>query len=359
MNHTDPFASQQVLCVVAPFYNEEEIADRFYEALRDELLLLENIDYRLVFVDDGSTDRTLERLNDIADRDEAVSVLSLSRNFGHQMALTAGLDHAQGDAVVVMDSDLQHPPALIRSMVEFWREGNDIVSAVRQQSAGASWFKRSTASLFYWLAGRLSDTPIVPGACDFCLLSRVAHEALLTMRERHRFLRGMVAWLGFRRAFVPFDAPARTAGRSKYTLSKMIRLALDGMFSFSAVPMAIASRVGSIVLLAAACYLAYVLGRYCLVGDLISGWSSLICTVLILNGMQLIFIGLIGEYLARTFDEAKGRPLYLLKPPRLELDTTRNQPPRHGAVPAGFAANDQTRDQPAPKLRPLTPMEVD
>jgi dolichol-phosphate mannosyltransferase len=344
---------------VAPFYNEEEMASRFYEALRDELLLLENIDYRMVFVDDGSTDRTLERLNAIAERDEAVTVLSLSRNFGHQMALTAGLDHAQGDAVVVMDSDLQHPPALIRNLVELWREGNDIVSAVRQQSTGASWFKRSTASMFYWLVGRLSDTPIIPGACDFCLLSRVAHEALLTMRERHRFLRGMIAWLGFRRAFVPFDAAARTAGRSKYTLSKMVRLALDGVFSFSAVPMAVASRVGSIVLLAAACYLAYVLGRYLLVGDLISGWSSLICTVLILNGMQLIFIGLIGEYLARTFDEAKGRPLYLLKPPRRELDNARDRSPRQGAVPTGFATNHSSSAQPAPTRCALTPTEVD
>ena len=308
-----PSASPQVLCVVAPFYNEDEVVTLFYEALRDEVLLLEDIDYCFVFVDDGSQDRTLHRLNALAARDEAVQVISLSRNFGHQIALTAGLDHATGDAVLVMDSDLQHPPSLIPEMVRLWREGNDVVSAVRTETADAGLFKRRSAGLFYWLVNRLSDTPIKAGACDFCLLSRTAHQALLSMPERHRFLRGMIAWIGFRRAFVPFNAPTRAAGQSKYTLRKMVRLALDAVFSFSPAPIKLASQTGAVMLLAAAGYLFYILGRYWMLGDLIPGWSSLMCTMLILNGMQLIFVGLLGEYLSRTFEEAKNRPIYLLK----------------------------------------------
>ena len=327
---------QDVLCIVAPFYNEEAMVDLFYETLRDELLLLEDIDYRLVLVDDGSSDDTLARLNAIADHDEAVQVISLSRNFGHQIALTAGLDHAQGDAVLTMDSDLQHPPSLIAPMVALWRQGHDVVSAVRRQTEQAGWFKRHSADAFYWLVNRLSDTPIERGACDFCLLSEPAHQALRSLPERHRFLRGMVAWIGFRRVFIPFSAPARVAGESKYTLPKMMRLAMDAVFSFSATPIRMASRVGTLVMLAAVAYLCYVLGRFWVLGDLIPGWSSLICTVLILGGLQLLFIGIVGEYVSRVFEEAKQRPLYLLKPPRAQTETSEPTTVAERFLPAGL-----------------------
>jgi dolichol-phosphate mannosyltransferase len=232
------------------------------------------------------------------------------------VALTAGLDHAKGDAVLTMDSDLQHPPSLIGPMVELWLEGNDVVSAVRQHTDSVGWFKRHSADAFYWLVNRLSDTPIERGACDFCLLSRPAHQALLSLPERHRFLRGMVAWIGYRRVFIPFHAPARAAGESKYTLAKMVRLAMDAVFSFSTAPIRMASRVGTLVMLAAATYFCYVLGRHWILGDLIPGWSSLICTVLLLGGLQLLSIGIVGEYMSRIFEEAKQRPVYLLKPPQ-------------------------------------------
>lgn len=320
------------LCIVAPFYNEADGIAGFYEALRDELLLLDDVDYRCIFVDDGSQDSTLEQLNAIAAGDEAVRVISLSRNFGHQIALTAGLDHADGDAVVMMDSDLQHPPQLISEMVDLWRGGADVVSAVRQDTEDATFFKRLSSRMFYALVRQLTDTPIVPGACDFCLLSRAAHQALLAMPERQRFLRGMIAWIGFRRAFVPFRAPRRAAGESKYSLRRMTRLALDAVFSFSTVPIRMAYQVGALVLLAAGTYMTYILGRYWLLGDLVPGWGSLICTVLILNGIQLVFTGLIGEYLARTFEEAKGRPTYLLKQP-LRVNQRTEAPPAAAKLP--------------------------
>jgi glycosyltransferase involved in cell wall biosynthesis len=308
-----PETSRPVLSIVAPFYNEEETAKLFYTVLRDELGSLDNIDFQFVFVDDGSDDQTLKTLTEIAQADTAVQVLSLSRNFGHQVALTAGLDHASGDAVLMMDSDLQHPPALIPRMIDAWRDGSDVVSAVREQTSGASFFKRHSASLFYRLVGSLTDTPITPGACDFCLLSRRAHQALMRMPERHRFLRGMISWIGFPRSFLPFNAPARAAGETKYTVRKMVRLALDAVFSFSTAPIKLASQAGGVLVLAAAIYFGYILWRYWIVGDLIPGWGSLICTVLILNGVQLFFTGLIGEYLSRTFEEAKRRPIYLIK----------------------------------------------
>lgn len=304
-----------VLCIVAPFYNEAAMVDLFFDSLRDESSLWPDVEVRYVFVDDGSQDDTLARLQAIADRDPAVEVVALSRNFGHQIALTAGLDHATGDAVVTMDSDLQHPPALIAEMLQAWRQGSDVVSAVRQQTADVTPFKRVTSACFYWAAGKLSDTPIYSGACDFCLLSGEAHAALKSMPERHRFLRGMVAWIGYRRTLVPFEAPGRPAGRSKYTLRKMVRLATDGIFSFSTAPIRCATQVGALVLTAAFGYLCYILGRYWFLGDLIAGWSSLICTVLILNGIQLMFTGILGEYVARMFEESKQRPVYLVRRP--------------------------------------------
>jgi dolichol-phosphate mannosyltransferase len=285
----------------------------FYARLKESLESLPDLRHRILFVDDGSSDETLAELNRIAADDAAVEVYSLSRNFGHQIALTAGLDAARGDAVVMMDSDLQHPPTLIPHLVEQWRRGADVVSAVRRSTADESRFKRLTSRGFYKFLNALSDTPIPEGAADFCLLSRRAHRALRAMPERHRFLRGMVSWMGFERVFVEYDAPARAAGKSKYTLRRMLRLASNAVFSFSAAPLQTASRVGMLAMLAGFAYLAYIVGRYLLYHDLVPGWSSVVCSIVILGGLQLVFIGLIGEYLARIFEEVKGRPLYLFK----------------------------------------------
>jgi polyisoprenyl-phosphate glycosyltransferase len=310
---TPPVASRPTLCVVTPCYNEERSIDAFYAELRRALAHLHDIQIRAIFVDDGSTDGTLNKLRAFAESDACVEIISLSRNFGHQAALSAGLDAAEKSAVVMLDSDLQHPPALIPAMVARWREGFDVVSAIRNATADISWTKRATAGLFYWLMNVLSDTEVVPGAADFVLLSAPACEALRSMPERHRFLRGMVSWIGFRRTFVPFDAGARSGGDTKYTWTRMLRFALDAIFSFSTVPIRLASRLGMVLAFCGVLYLGFVIGRWWFKGDLVQGWGSLISIVLIVGGAQLVFIGLIGEYLARTYEETKRRPLYLVR----------------------------------------------
>jgi glycosyltransferase involved in cell wall biosynthesis len=299
------------LSIVVPCFNEAEILDQFYRELKSVLDTLA-LSWRLVFVDDGSTDETLDRLNALAQQDGRVLVYSLSRNFGHQVALSAGLDATTGP-VLMMDADLQHPPSLVPEMVSLWQRGHDIVSAVRRNTDEATWFKRVTADAFYRIINWLGDTQIVPGAADFCLLSERAHRALNAMPERHRFLRGMISWIGFNRAFVPFDAPKRPAGKSKYTTVRMMFLALDGLLSFSAAPMRMATRLGLALVVPGVIYFIYVMVRYVALNDFVRGWGSLIGTLLIVSGIQLVCIGIVGEYLARIFEESKRRPLYFFK----------------------------------------------
>ncbi len=310
-----PPAGNCTLCVVAPCFNEAAGIREFYRQLRQALDQLPNCQPRIVLVDDGSSDATPQILVEIAKGDSVVRVLTLSRNFGHQIALTAGLDAADGDAVIMMDADLQHPPSLIPEMVARWRQGADIVSAIRQSTQGALWWKRATSMLFYRLINLLSDTHVVPGAADFCLLSRRAHQALLTVRERQRFLRGIVSWIGFNRTFVPFEAPPRFAGKSSYSVSKMIRLAMAAVVSFSSAPLRMATRLGLLVSAAGFAYLLYILLAWLFYERIEPGWTSTISVILILGGVQLVFMGLLGEYLAVVYEEAKQRPLYLLKRP--------------------------------------------
>lgn len=300
------------LSVVVPCYNESEVVGLFHDALSGALDGLAPVAAEVVFVDDGSSDDTLAKLNALAARDRRVRVCSLSRNFGHQVALTAGLDAAGGDAVVLMDGDLQHPPSLIPELVRRWKEGHDVVLAVRHKTAGASAFKNLTSSGFYFLLNRLSSTKVPPGAADFCLLDRRVVRALRAMPERHRFLRGLVAWAGFRRAFVHYDSPRRAAGTSKYGVGKMFALAFDAVFSFSAEPLRLALRAGLGLTAAGFAYLGWTLFKGWVLHSLVPGYSSLIGVTIILGGCQLVFIGLIGEYLARVFEQVKGRPIYLL-----------------------------------------------
>lgn len=301
------------LSVVVPCYNESEVIGLFYGEIRPVLAALEHLDFELIFVDDGSSDSTLDQLNRIAEKDPAVRVCSLSRNFGHQIALTAGLDAAVGDAVITMDADLQHPPSLIPELVRQWREGYDIVSAIRERTEGETWFKNLTSRGFYMLLNLLSSTKVPEGAADFCLISRRVAGSMRDMPERHRFVRGLISWAGFRRAFVAYQAPRRAAGRTKYGPVKMVALALDAVFSFSAQPLRLALRAGLTVTVLGFAYLAWTLIKGFLLHALVPGYSSLIGVTMILGGCQLVFIGLIGEYLARVFEQVKGRPIYLLK----------------------------------------------
>ena len=302
-----------LLSVISPCYNESEVVELFYAKLKGVLESVEDIEHEIIFVDDGSTDDTLSKLNQIAQGNPAVRIYSISRNFGHQIALTAGLDAAAGEAVIMMDSDLQPPPELIPEMIKKWREGYDVVTAVRSNTRGISWFKNMTSRSFYFILNILSDTSIPQGAADFCLISRRVCRMLQDMRERHRFLRGMISWTGFNRAFLPYQASKRVAGKSKYTVLRMISLALDATFSFSAAPLRLATRIGFIITILGFVYLGWILGRYFLLKDLVSGWASLIGVTLILGGCQLMFIGLVGQYLARVFEELKGRPMYIFK----------------------------------------------
>ena len=287
------------LTVVLPVYNEEALLPELHQRLLAALEPL-GLAWEIIYVDDGSSDRSLEVLTGIAREDPRVGVLSLSRNFGHQMALTAGLDHARGDGVVLMDSDLQDPPELIPELVARWREGLDVVYAQRRARPGESAFKRATAYLFYRFMRSLASVDIPADTGDFRLLSRPAADALRTLRERRRFLRGLVAWLGFRQGKVLYDRLPRKSGLSKYSIRQMARLALFGLFSFSNLPIALVGLAGGLVCLAAVVALAC--GAH-------PGHAALF----FLGGAQLLAVWVLGQYIATMSDEARRRPLYLIR----------------------------------------------
>ncbi len=303
------------LSVVTPCFNEAQVIRTFYQTLA---CVLHGIAYthEIVFVDDGSTDDTLAILNQIAAEDEHVIVLSLTRNFGHQIALTAGMDHARGQSVLVMDSDLQHPPELIPQMIRALESGVDIVYAVRQDTAQVGLLKRLTSQWFYAIVNHWGGTSFIPGAADFRLMSPRAVAAIRQMREQHRFLRGLVAWTGFPYRVIPFSAQPRRAGKSKYSWAKMFRLALDAVFSFSILPLRIVTLLGLVMVCLGLAYLVYILIGFFLWHDQVQpGWPSLLATLLILSGVQLLSLGVIATYVGMIFEQVKQRPLYFLKQP--------------------------------------------
>jgi polyisoprenyl-phosphate glycosyltransferase len=272
-----------------------------------------------VLVDDGSKDGSVAELERLAETDPRVRVVFLSRNFGHQTALTAGLDHARGDAVVMLDADLQDPPELIPKMLDHWRAGTDVVYAVREQREGESLFKLATARWFYRLFDWLAQVELQHNSGDFRLLDRRALDALLSMRERNRFLRGMTVWVGYTQAAVSYRRDARYAGETKYTIPKMVRFSLDAISSFSHRPLQLATLFGFIVSTVAFVAIPVVVGLR-IGGSYLPGFSSLTIAVLLLGGIQLIAIGIIGEYVGRIYDEVKGRPLYLVRARRNMAD---------------------------------------
>jgi dolichol-phosphate mannosyltransferase len=276
---------------------------------------LSGVPYELLLVDDASTDGTGAILDELADADPRVRVLRLSRNFGHQAALSAGLEHARGQAVAMLDGDLQDPPELLVQMLAHWRSGSDVVSAVRTDRAGESRVKLNTARWFYRLFAKLSDLDMTEDAGDFRLLDRHALDALLSMRERNRFLRGMSAWIGYTQTSVPYERDARHAGETKFTLRKMMRFSLDAITSFSWRPLQLATVLGFLLSSVALLTIPLVIGLR-LAGETIPGFATVLCVVLLLGGIQLITIGIIGEYVGRIYDEVKGRPLYLVRSSR-------------------------------------------
>jgi polyisoprenyl-phosphate glycosyltransferase len=309
MAPTDPARQLHLLSVVAPMLDEAEIVREFHRRVS---AALDGIPFELIVVDDGSTDGTAEILDELAAADERLRVLHLSRPFGHQMAITAGIDIARGDATVMIDGDLQDPPEVIPELLAAWHAGGDVVVARRRQRAGETRFKLATARWFYSLMGRLAQIDLEPNAGDFRLLDRQALDALLALRERSRFLRGMTGWVGFRQVAVEYDRAPRTTGRTKFPLRRMIKFAVDGISSFSHFPLQVATFLGFAATLIAFLGLPLVVvARY--TGIYERGVPSLLFVVLLLGGLQLMVLGLIGEYIARIYDEVKHRPLYVVR----------------------------------------------
>jgi glycosyltransferase involved in cell wall biosynthesis len=298
--------------VVVPVYNEEQVLPEFQRELAAVLRSLGE-SFEILYVDDGSGDRSLEILRSLAAEEPEVGGVRLSRNFGHQVALSAGLDLAEGEAVITLDADLQDPPALIPELIARWREGAQVVLARRRRRRGEGLLKRASSRLFYRLLRGLSGLPLPLDVGDFRLLDREVCLWLRALPERHRYLRGLIGWAGFRQAEVPFDRQPRRAGRSKYPPARMLRFALDGLTSFSIAPLRAASGLGALVTAGGLAYLLYVLHRRLIAGATVEGWSSIVSLLVIFNGVILMLLGVLGEYVGRIYEEVKGRPLYMVR----------------------------------------------
>jgi glycosyltransferase involved in cell wall biosynthesis len=300
----------ELLSVVAPALDEADVLEGFYARV---CAALDGIPFELVIVDDGSTDETPAILARLAESDERLRVIQLSRTFGYQSAMSAGLDHAAGDVVVTIDADLQDPPELIPDLLERWREGSDVVYAVRRERRGESRLKLRTARWFSSLFARLAELEIPANAGDFRLMDRCAVDSLLQMRERRRFLRGMTVWVGYTQSSVPYDRDPRQAGKTRYRWGTLLRISFDAITSFSSLPLQIATLIGFAVSAIAFLGLPYVvIGRLTGIYP-VKGLSTLLFAVLFLGGIQLIFLGVMGEYISRIYDEVKARPLYLVR----------------------------------------------
>jgi dolichol-phosphate mannosyltransferase len=310
-----------LLSVVVPVFDEAENLEPLLARL---LPVLDSLPgrFEIMFVDDGSTDDTPVRLARLAIEQSNLRVLRLSRNFGHQAALAAGMERARGDAVITIDGDLQHPPELIAELVERWRAGFQVVQAVRREPVDTSALKRASSRGFYRLLSWVSRLRVTPGAADYRLMTREAVDAFLACPERCRFNRGLVQWIGFDYAEVPYQAAPRRAGRSKYSYRAMLRLAGDAIFSFSSWPLRLAGLAGMCVSLAAAGYLVFVLWAALFTERTVPGWSSILATLLILGGAQLIVLWILGEYVGRLYEEVKQRPLYVIRRERPEQESS-------------------------------------
>lgn len=301
----------KLVSVVLPLYNEVDNIRVLHKALKE---VFDALDYRyeFLFVDDGSTDGSAFLLEELARDHEHILGITLSRNFGHQIAIVAGMEHAKGDFVIMMDSDMQHPPEMIPKMIETAETGVDIVNMVRTGSSGNKPLKNTTSRWFYRIMNRMGEVKVEPSVADFRLMNRRAVEAFLKLKEKDRFTRGLVSWMGFEQAFIPYEARARHAGKTKYSYEKMFSFAGDGFVSFSSRPLRISFFLGLIFSIFGLGYAIFSVVQYFL-GNTIPGWTSLMVVVLLLGGIQLLSLGIIGEYIARVFNEVKNRPLYYVK----------------------------------------------
>lgn len=307
-----PNPEQPLLTVIVPAYNEEDVIGEFHARLSAVLDTLP-LDAEILYVNDGSRDRTMELLQELHRSDDRVAVIDLSRNFGKEVAMSAGLDHAKGDAVVIIDADLQDPPELITEFIVEWQNGYDVVYAKRLQRKGETLLKKGTAHLFYRVMQKLSDFPIPEDTGDFRLMSRRAVDALCQLSERHRFMKGLFAWIGYKQKAVLYNRDERYAGETKWNYLKLWNFAIEGITSFTIVPLKFASYVGVVIALLAVLYGIYMIIDTLLHGNPVPGYPSLIVIVLFLGGVQLAAIGVLGEYVGRIFTESKRRPLYFVQ----------------------------------------------
>lgn len=302
----------KIVTILIPCYNEENSLDILYERLQLVLQNLKEYNIQILLVNDGSTDNTLEKMQELHTKDSSVSYLSLSRNFGKECAMLAGLDYVDSDAVILMDADLQDPPELIPQMLQEWENGYDDVYARRRSRAGETWFKKATAHWYYRILQRFADIEIPADVGDFRLLDRQAVRALCSLRERQRYTKGLFSWVGFNKKEILFNRDPRVAGNSKMNFFKLLGLAIDGITSFSVAPLRLASILGLLISSVAFIYLLFVVGKTLLFGDPVAGYPSMISIILFMGGIQLVVLGIIGEYVGRIFYEAKGRPDYLV-----------------------------------------------
>jgi dolichol-phosphate mannosyltransferase len=305
--------STRLVSLVVPVYCEQEVLGEFYRRTKAVLVALPaDLAHEIVFVNDGSTDGSLAILRGFAERDPSVRIIDLSRNFGHQKAITAGIDHAAGDAVVVIDADLQDPPEVVLEMVAKWREGYDVVYGKRGKREGETWFKLLTARWFYRIFAAMIPIQVPLDTGDFRLMSRRVVVALRALRETHRFVRGMVAWVGFKQTAVVYDRPGRVAGETKYPLHKMLKFAIDGITSFSVLPLRFATYLGMLISMMSVCVAIYALIARFILRVTVPGWTFETVLISLLAAVQLLMIGILGEYIGRIYEEVKRRPLYVV-----------------------------------------------
>jgi glycosyltransferase involved in cell wall biosynthesis len=304
--------SRKKIAIVIPAYNEEDNVEIAYKRLK-EVLDSTNYDYELIFVDDGSKDNTLSKLLELYEKDKKVKVISLSRNFGKEIALSAGLDYVDADAVIPFDVDLQDPPEVIPKLIAKFEEGYDVVNAVRIKREGETFLKRFTSKAFYKIINILSDIEIPQDVGDFRLISKAALNAIKQIRERKRFMKGIFAWVGFKTTSVYYERAPRYAGKTKWNYFKLINLAIEGITSFSIAPLRLASLLGLFVSFVAFLYAMWIIIQKLVYGNPVKGYPSIMVAILFLGGVQLITIGIIGEYVGRIYEEVKQRPLYIVK----------------------------------------------
>ena len=302
------------ISVVVPMYYEEEVAKECYTRLKNVLEKIENYNYEIIFINDGSKDKTLEILKEIAKENKNVKIISFSRNFGHQCAVTAGLRYVTGDAIVIIDADLQDPPELIPEMIKLWEEGNEVIYGKRKSREGESRFKLLTASMFYKTLNALSDVEIPKDTGDFRLVDRKVVEVINSLPEHNKFLRGLFSWVGFKQKAYEYERKERYAGKTKYPLKKMLKLAQDGIFSFSIKPLKIVGAMGILSVIISIMLFVYAVLSYAFDwNNLVPGWTSLMVTMTFIGGMILISLWMIGEYIGRIYDETKRRPEYIIE----------------------------------------------